>query len=339
MKSIRILFATFQLAGLFVTGGPAEDIGKTNVLSPELQRLIGEVDRLVETGRAEEAIPVCSDILKKDIDKRVRVAILKKRGGIYGYLNKYELALADMSAVTSLLPENAEALCALAEVLRHLGRYGEAISNHTRAIQLQADDWELYFSRGVTYEEFGYFAEALKDFSQAIRLNPSGAVYYHRGDVALSCDRYEEAESDLARAAKLGVNDAKCYSLLGQAYYYLGKRKEAQLSFEHAAALQARTEGGRLAVIGSYYGDLLEFQTALKFFDQAVAADPTNANFLTNRGLVRQYVGDTDGAWEDLKKSLHLGSCGFLQYGLRAWLQFVKGQYEQSVQDNEILSV
>jgi tetratricopeptide (TPR) repeat protein len=265
---------------------------------------------------------------------------LRKRARLYGDINSNELAVADISAVIALNPGDARDYGARAEVLRRLGRYEEAVSNHTEAIQLQSKGGEQYFSRGITYERMGQHTAAMDDFSQAIRTNPKVATPYSgRGVAALSLGKYEQAEGDYAKAIELGEPNPSRYNGLGQAQFWLGKRKEAQASFERGVALQAKSEGKgeaeRLALIGSAYAQVFDYPTALSFYDQAVAASPTNGTIFKDRAFVKWESGNTEGARKDVQKAFELGEPKVAWYDLRALLYLTDGQCDQSIQDYE----
>jgi Flp pilus assembly protein TadD len=64
-----------------------------------------------------------------------------------------------------------------------------------------ADD---HYRRGVTFDDNGNRADAVTEFTEAIRLNPNLAVAYYRRSSAYSkLGQKDKAEADLATARQL----------------------------------------------------------------------------------------------------------------------------------------
>lgn len=84
---------------------------------------------------------------------------------------------------------------ALPLLCAQLGDYTQAISDYSRAIELEPNNSFAFYNRGITRERRGDLAGAVADFSVAIQLDPSSADNYHNRGYA-----YRRAVS-----AKLGV--------------------------------------------------------------------------------------------------------------------------------------
>jgi tetratricopeptide (TPR) repeat protein len=80
-----------------------------------------------------------------------------------------------------------------------------------------------YFKSGVEHFNKHWNNEykmAIADFTQAIRLNPDNASYYHwRGAAYCKIQEYDMAIVDLNWAIRLNPNNADCYYWRGYAYY------------------------------------------------------------------------------------------------------------------------
>ena len=67
----------------------------------------------------------------------------------------------------------------------------------------------LYFNRGVVMQKKGNIEAAIKDYSAAIRIDPSSAKsYYNRAIAQMALNRNGEALKDLDIASKLGYTKA-----------------------------------------------------------------------------------------------------------------------------------
>jgi outer membrane protein OmpA-like peptidoglycan-associated protein len=90
--------------------------------------------------------------------------------------------------------------------------YEEAIKMYTEAIRLDRYYAEAYFRRGKAYRAVNktYVTEALQDFSIAIDLDPKNAEgYYERGLLNAFSINNENARADMQTAASLGHKGAQ----------------------------------------------------------------------------------------------------------------------------------
>jgi tetratricopeptide (TPR) repeat protein len=343
---IRIVARCVAIAGLCLTTVAANAVQSSQPFESEssaIDDLLKRVQALCEAGRLQDAEALCTSLLGRNINEDLRIAVLRKRVAIYRNMDNLNLALDDINALETLRPNDRTILFLRAETLQDADRYAEAMSIQDRVILSAKYDWEGYFRRGLTRQAFGYFAKAVEDFGQAIRLRPPEerylqAAFYQRGLAEFWLGHYSAAESDIVKALKNGPPYPDYYALLGQAQFYSRKPEDALKSFERCAALRSTEVAPRFAFVGSCYADVCDFGTAIKFFDQAVVVDPTNADFIAGRGFYKTNIGDIDGAQSDLQRALTLKSMGPTEYNLRAKLEFIEGQYDKCVADYQALT-
>ena len=97
---------------------------------------------------------------------------------------------------------------------------------------------ESYDSRGITFEQKGYYDMAIADFSEAIRLNPAlPHAYYNRGVAELHKGGHDRAIADFNEAIRLDPNLAAAYYGRGFAYSYCGQKVKADMDFAQAKRL------------------------------------------------------------------------------------------------------
>jgi len=79
-----------------------------------------------------------------------------------------------------------------------------AIKDYDEAIRLNPKDADAYFSRGTTYFGLEQHERAIKDFNEAIRLNPKDAYYYYnRGLTYEEQGKKAEAITDFEKVITL----------------------------------------------------------------------------------------------------------------------------------------
>jgi TolB-like protein/class 3 adenylate cyclase/cytochrome c-type biogenesis protein CcmH/NrfG len=106
-------------------------------------------------------------------------------------------------------------------------QYEEAIAETERAIALDPNDADSYWSMGFVLTYAGRSAEAVDPFKTAMRFNPyyPGWYPYFLGVAQYCLERYEEAATSQERAFKVDPNSSAWW--LAAAYAQLGRGQEA----------------------------------------------------------------------------------------------------------------
>ena len=129
------------------------------------------------------------------------------------------------------------------------GDHSEAIEAFDEAIKLDPQDAIAYYNRGVAYNRIGQskmrvsssdrsqYERAIKDFGEAIRLNPQADAYYNRGVANRALGYFEPAMKDFDEAIRLNPQHADAFYLRGAVYGAIGKSIEAERDFAKAKEL------------------------------------------------------------------------------------------------------
>ncbi|MHA6326844.1 tetratricopeptide repeat protein [Roseivivax sp. CAU 1753] len=162
----------------------------------------------------------------------------------------------------------------LADFMRRLERYDDAIAAYSRAIDAydapETEQWFLYYARGISHERSGAWDKGEADFRAALELNPeqpqvlnylgyslvehqikldealdmieravaarpdAGYIVDSLGWVYYRLGRYDEAVGQLERAAELMPIDPVVNDHLGDAYWAVGRELEAEFMWKRA---------------------------------------------------------------------------------------------------------
>ncbi|TRY81312.1 hypothetical protein DNTS_005240 [Danionella cerebrum] len=168
---------------------------------------------LIGNGLYDEAIRHFSLLLQGDPEL---VSAIYGRGIAYGKkslqdIKNADLALYELSRVIALEPGRQEVYEQRAEILSPLGRISEALSDLTKAIQLQPSA-RLYRHRGTLLfisEDFQQSLELKRN--QPIAMLYKGLTFFHRGLLMEAIEVFKEA-------LKLKPDFIDAYKSLGQAY-------------------------------------------------------------------------------------------------------------------------
>jgi tetratricopeptide (TPR) repeat protein len=99
------------------------------------------------------------------------------------------------------------ALCHRAILNRQLRKFPDAISDATKAIEVNPRSAIAYESRGTTYSRAGDDKQAVSDFSRAIEIDAHYALaYVGRGDSMSHLGKYEDARKDLQTAVEIDAS-------------------------------------------------------------------------------------------------------------------------------------
>ena len=103
-----------------------------------------------------------------------------------------------------------------------LGNNIEALSNFTKAIELNPNFYEAYNDRSVVKFYLKDYEGSINDCNRAIKLNPNFAeAYNNRGNALLEFDKFSEAIHNFNKAIDLNPNLASAYANRGLANFYL----------------------------------------------------------------------------------------------------------------------
>jgi tetratricopeptide (TPR) repeat protein len=131
---------------------------------------------------------------------------------------------------------------------------------------------EAYLNRGIAHEELGNIADAIEDYTQAIKLNPEYRILYH---------------------------------YRGLAYDLEGKRDLAIADFSEAIRLDPADTDARV-YRGFTYAELGAHEKAIEDFDAVLAIDPNDAIALAGRGESLAALGQNERAIADFRRALEI---------------------------------
>lgn len=179
-----------------------------------------------------------------------------------------------------------------------LNHFDDAIHWFDSAISRVNGDPDLYVNRGLAKEKNKDTPGALRDFRQALRLDPNHALAkHHLGTIAKSA----HPDSSLA--------------LLNEAI-----ADNPNMPFAYAERGYSRMEKGM-------------YKDALGDYNQATRLDPSNPDHFLNRGLIKEKLGDLDGAYSDYTQAITLRADFYKAWLNRGNLLMRRGKLTDAVED------
>jgi tetratricopeptide (TPR) repeat protein len=219
---------------------------------------------------------------------------------------------ADLGATGLSIPAASLAMDQLQEAgdrcldLVQLGRYEQAITACSRAIQLGDQRPEPWLNRGLAFYRTGYFSQALADDSAVLTRYPQDfRGYYNRGLVQVALHNFEAAIADFDQAATLTADPnplVDIYDDRGLAKLMAAHPQAALHDFEAALGLDDQDTRAWFnhSCACHQMGRLAE---AVADLNQVLRLDPRHAHTYLKRGLLRRSLGDVTGAVADLQQA------------------------------------
>ena len=181
-----------------------------------------------------------------------------------------------------------------------------AISNYTKAIELDPNYAKAYGNRGLAKKNKGDLIGAMADYNRAIELDPSLAqVYFNRGNAERDKGDLYRAMADYTRAIELKNDFIEAYDNRGGVKRLLGdldgaiadycKAIEQDPQFTHAY--------NNRGAVKERKGDLVG---AMADYNRAIELNPKFAEAYYNRGCIEHANGKLEDAQADFKKAIEL---------------------------------
>ena len=136
-----------------------------------------------------------------------------------------------------------------------------ALRDYTQAIKLNRDYAEAYCNRGNAYLMKGDSAQAIDDYTQAIKLNPNFAeAYYNRANAYFRKPMFVEALVDYTKAIDLATGRSEIYYRRGLLRLCMGEMSKAK------SDLKTATDFGFdiSAAFHEAYESIVDFEAAFR---------------------------------------------------------------------------
>src|SRR5438067_7119981 len=215
-------------------------------------------------------------------------------------------ALSYFEQAASVDPKYAVAYAGMADCYLLLPLYGggvpaemypKAIAMAQKAISLDPTLGEPHASLGLVHSLFEFdFAASVREFEEAIRLNPNYAIAHHWfGDSTLpALGQFDRANAEAKRALELDPLSLVMITDAGTVYWITGRHQEAVAPFRKAIEMDPRNYtahwqlGQALECIGDLPGAIAEYEKSTQ-----LDADPLPLGLLA---AARAKAGDRSAA-------------------------------------------
>ncbi|MFY9252930.1 MAG: tetratricopeptide repeat protein [Fuerstiella sp.] len=190
-----------------------------------------------------------------------------------------------------------------AKMFADRGKHDDAILAYTAALEAFPDRADVYYLRGVSYENLQLPEKALEDYSTCLKLDPSRSdAINNKGVVLAQLERFDEAIQEFTLLVNEFPEDALARRNRGLCLHDLGKFDEAVLDYKKAIEL-APEDAQTWFQLGNVFLEQDSLQDAVTNFDKAIALDGRYAKAWMNRGVARFNMGQKQEALADLQQA------------------------------------
>jgi tetratricopeptide (TPR) repeat protein len=156
------------------------------------------------------------------------------------------------------------------------GQYDQAISDYTKAIEINPKYGLAYYNRGIAHNNKGQYDQVISDYTKALEINPKFAeAYNNRGNAYNKKGQYDEAILDYNKAMEINPRDAMPYNalawLLATAKELRIRNGEKAVEFAlKACELSDWKNPNYLDTLAAAYARLDDFSNAIKWQEKAL---------------------------------------------------------------------
>lgn len=213
------------------------------------------------------------------------------------------------------------------------GQLDEAISNYSRAIQLDAASCEAYGLRGRCFGKKGRFAQAVDDLKAAVSLQPTNEMaQVNLGYVYGQESNWNNAITAYSEAIRVNPSSAETHRYRCFAYEAKGAVKEAFADYSEAIRLDPKDAMACLMRGRRYYMSG-EIDQAIRDFSTVITLNPASVEAYQARGYAYAEHGEPHLAVSDLSEAIRLQPTNAWIYDARGNAYIRKGEWEKAVQD------
>jgi tetratricopeptide (TPR) repeat protein len=160
------------------------------------------------------------------------------------------------------------------ETRAEAGQEDEALADFEQSIKLDPSRWLALHNRGVSYGMLGNLDAALADFNRVIQLNPNFVkALYNRGELRFKKGDLNGAIADYTAVIRLEPQDSGALTSRGFAHYSRGDYRNAVQDYNRAIQINPNNAEA-LTLRGDAQADQARFDQAVADYQLAVKANP-----------------------------------------------------------------
>jgi tetratricopeptide (TPR) repeat protein len=256
------------------------------------QTLLLKAKKLVKKGEIKEARQIYLSILEafpKNVQAHNGLKELDKKVNAVNLTNPSRVQL---DSIVNLI---------------NSGQIKQAIGRVNPLIQIYPNSPILFNLLGVCFNSISKFDDAVKMFSEAIKLKSNYAeAIYNLGTAQKKLGRFQDAIESYKSAIQIIPNYLDAHNNLGNIYKDLGLLNEAIDSYEWAIAYGPRYAIAHINLASIYSS--YDLEKALHHYHKAISIEPNFPEAHYSLGTVFSWLGQKEDSMRSYEKALELRS-------------------------------
>lgn len=168
-----------------------------------------------------------------------KIDAYRNLGAYYIKKKEYDKAVSYFKGGIAVAPKDADLLYRLGIAYYLKNDYPNAETNFRYAIECDSTLEDAYFNLGATLVKREKYDEAIEVLKRTVALNPKDVeALIHLGGTYILTKKYELAVETYTKVIELDPSNRDAYEGRANAYWQLGKKKEAEVDLKKAQELE-----------------------------------------------------------------------------------------------------
>ncbi|WP_348265295.1 tetratricopeptide repeat protein [Telmatobacter sp. DSM 110680] len=224
---------------------------------------------------------------------------------------RYQDAINLAQHIVEANPGNQEAELQLFRILVLTNHINAARPIGPKLLAKRPHDAEVLYLNGIVLRALGDYPGAKSLLEQSVSIDPSlPNSHYELGMVLVFLKDWAPARQELEKSIAMGAKEAQAHYQLALALRGLGEseqaKKEIQIYQEQKSSDESQLEASMKAAQADDELKNDKLQDALSHYKEAVAAQPSNANFKYKLALALHKAGDSNSERAQLEQAIQL---------------------------------
>jgi tetratricopeptide (TPR) repeat protein len=223
---------------------------------------------------------------------------------LYFTVNKSGNAKAALEKALEVDPKNTEAMMKLAELYLYVKKYQKSIDYINMALKVDQYNAKGYFMKGMNYKEIGDTAKAISSMETAVEQDPQYYAAYLQLGILYAAKKDPLAESYYNNALRVDPRSTEAMYNKGKFYQDMQNWNAAIATYNDLLKIDPNYKYASFNLGVIHLVNLKVYEEALKYFNNAIAADSEYKEAYYGRGTCYQAMGDVKRAAADYQQAL-----------------------------------
>lgn len=228
-----------------------------------------------------------------------------QRGCAFSEIQFYDEAFKDFEKAKELNPKDERIYYCLAHSFHNMGMNSRALTFINEAISLAPDEVN-YYERAKIFEYLWNEEKAISDYTRAIELDEGYTLAYEsRGDIFYRKQKFSKALEDYNKLVSIEPKNGTHYYECGTAYQAIGDYSQALVNYNKAIEL-IDNEPIFFYKRALTYLHLQDYEQALKDLNRSLELEKYYVSLYNTRGCLYLHIQNYEQAVEDINQAIRV---------------------------------